>query len=127
MRVLTKEDILATEVETKVVEVPEWGGSVRIKVMSGVERDQFDKWLASKPEDSAMEGMKVRICALCLVDENGERMFEDADIEVLAKKSGAALSRIFMIAQEMNYLLAGSIEEVAGESEPGQSGDSPSA
>ena len=126
MRVLTKDEILATELETKVIDVPEWYGSVRVKVMNGVERDAFDKWLSSKPAENVMDGMKVRVCALCIVDEDGNRMFTDDDIQELQKKSGAALSRIFTIAQEMNYLLAGSIEEASGESEPEQNGDSSS-
>ena len=40
---LSKAKILAAnDVTTETIDVPEWGGEVAIKTLSGVERDQFE-------------------------------------------------------------------------------------
>ena len=43
MTILTRDQILqANDLVTETVEVPEWGGSVFVKSLTGVERDQFE-------------------------------------------------------------------------------------
>ena len=40
---LTRDTMLsASDIEIELVEVPEWGGHVFVKGMSGTERDQFE-------------------------------------------------------------------------------------
>jgi len=40
---LNKEQILrADDLKTEEVDVPEWGGSVRVRVLTGTERDAFE-------------------------------------------------------------------------------------
>ena len=50
MTYLSRDAILQREdIKTEDVEVPEWGGTVRVRGMSGVERDAFEASLIEQP------------------------------------------------------------------------------
>ena len=50
MTYLSRDTILQREdIKTEDVEVPEWGGTVRVRGMSGVERDAFEAGLIQQP------------------------------------------------------------------------------
>lgn len=108
---LTKEIILAAEDLTrKALEVPEWGGAVYVRTMCGTERDEWEKSLADV-KDSA--NVRARLAVRCLCDEQGNRLFADADAEALGKKSGKILCRVFDLAIELNRLSPADAEELA--------------
>ena len=116
MNYLTKDDILQREdILTRDVEVPEWGGTVRVRGMSGVERDKFEASLIVEEAPAertapaqgtdgdvktSMDNVRAKLCAWCIVDGDGARMFADADVVALGAKSAAALDRVFDVAQE---------------------------
>lgn len=120
MPLLGKAAILAAnDLKFEDVEVPEWGGTVRIRVMSGLERDAWEASfltaaLAGKGGGLAgsMQNVRARLVAQTAVDEAGERLFSDADMTDLGKKSAAALDRVFAVAQRMNGLNERDIEEL---------------
>jgi hypothetical protein len=60
-----------------------------------------------------------------MVDENGERLFQEEDTFPLGGKSAAALDRIFTVAQRLNGLRDEDVEELAKNSSGDQSEDSP--
>ena len=111
---LSKEVILAAlDLPLETVSVPEWGGEVLVRGMTAFERDEFEKSLMK--EGDAEEGkpakpvydpsnMRARLCALCMVDENGTLLFSAADAAALGKKSGAALDRVFQVARRLSGL-----------------------
>lgn len=117
MSLLSKEAILAVEdLPTEDVDVPEWGGAVRIKGLSGRERDRFesssivtDKKGVSKPNYT---NLRARLVALSIVDESGRRMFSDTDVNLLGTKSAAALERVFKAAQRLNGMTDEDVEEM---------------
>lgn len=104
---LTADQILAADdIKTKVVEVPEWGGSVIIKTMTGTERDKFEaesvKTKGGKQEQN-FDNFRARLVAAATVDENGVLLFQNRhQIALLGKKSVAALQRLFNEIQELN-------------------------
>ena len=106
-RLLGRDEILgAQDLKTVEVEVPEWGGVVLVRGLTGVERDALE-------EESAKVGLKnlrARYAARCIVDENGERVFSDEDIEALGKKSAPALHRVFMAALRLSALTPEDVE-----------------
>ncbi len=118
---LTKDQILqADDLPTEVVEVPEWNGSVTVRTMTGTERDSFEASITKKKGDSVevnMVNLRAKLCALTMIDENGERYFADTDIAELGKKSSAVLDRIFAVAQKLNGFGKSDIEELAKNSE----------
>lgn len=114
MTLLAKENILAAQdLPTADVEVREWGGTVRVRTMTGADRDAFESSLISIDAEGKrtpnMENMKAKLVALTLVDETGARMFSLEEIGHLAGKSAAALNRVFEAAQRLNGL-GGAVE-----------------
>lgn len=88
---LNAEQILAADdFRYAEVDVPEWDGTVRIKSMTANQRDILSRAIKDKGESEAAELMLV----MCVVDENGKRIFERNHIEALKRKSVAPISRI---------------------------------
>lgn len=108
MALLGREAILgAVDLPTVDVEVPEWGGTVRVRMLTGTERDAFEAGTVirqGKKVEANLVNIRARLVALCVVDENGQRLFTEADAEKLGQKSGAALGRVFEAAQKINGL-----------------------
>lgn len=101
MGILTKEAILAADdLPRELVNVPEWGGDVFVRTMTGTDRDAFEASLIGK--EGRMENVRARLVSLALCNEAGERMFDDAEIAALGKKSARALDRVFSVAQRLN-------------------------
>lgn len=122
-KVLGKSDILAaSDLERELVEVPEWGGSVYVSSMSGLERDAFEASSIELREDAkgkttahpVLANMRAKLCARTIVDEAGERLFDDAEIEELGRKSAKALDRVYEVAQRLCGMREADIEELAG-------------
>lgn len=112
MALLTKEQIQqADDRPTMEVEVPEWGGTVRLRVWSGPERERVEDLVDNK--QSRKQCGRAIVAALSIVDENGRRLFDEGDIQRLAEKSGKALDRVFDAACKFNALGNSEIEELA--------------
>src|SRR5512139_3678645 len=103
MSLLTREQILkAADIQTERVAVPEWGGEVLVRGMSGAERDAFEASIVAtdgKKTRVEMKNIRARMAALCMVDENGKRLFSQADLDELGMKSAAALNRVYEACQ----------------------------
>ncbi len=127
MDLLSKEAILgAQDKATRDVEVPEWGGIVRVRTMSATERDRWESETYGTGKVNSIN-FRARFAALCLIDDKGARMFSDADIEKLGEKSAGALQRVFNAAQELNALSAKDIGDLEKNSEAGPSAGSSSS
>lgn len=132
--ILTREAILqAQDLPSEAVEVPEWGGAVLVRGLSGAERDAFEAGvIAPKLEKNGKSGsmdmrnIRAKLAALCIVDEVGQRIFSDGDVEALGRKSAAALDRVFSAAQRLSGLSQADVEELAKNSGSGQSESSTS-
>ena len=131
MSLLTREQILeAQDIQTEVVEVPEWGGSVTIQGMTGRDRDAFEADIVQKKgKDFSvnMQNIRAKLVALSLVNGDGKRIFTDKDITALGKKSAAALDRIFSVAQELSGISTKDVEELAKNLESAPNGASGSS
>ena len=106
---LDAKGILDADDTSKVLEVPipEWGGSVFVRVMSGLERDQWEI-AASKDRN-----LRASLAFICLCDSTGKRLFTTSvERDALGKKSGAALDRVFDAARSLNFLSEKSKEDI---------------
>lgn len=116
MALLSKDQILAAEdTSFEDVAVPEWGGTVRVKALSGAERDQFEQSVMQrkgKRFEVNARNMRAKLVAVSVVDEDGNRLFADADVEALGKKSAAALDRVFTVAQRLSGLTDEDVAEL---------------
>jgi hypothetical protein len=113
MSLLSKDEILKSQ-DSKFVEleVPEWGGSVRLATMSGFARDRFETSVVGK-NNMNTSNIRAKFVAACLVDENGNLLFNESEIEALGKKSSVALDKVFGAAQKLNGIGQTEVEELA--------------
>jgi len=104
--ILTRDEILkAQDIDYEVVEVPEWGGEVRVRAMTAAERDAFEASILRQTKSGVqveMVNLRARLCAMTIVDEDGKRIFSDGDVAELGKKSAAALQRVFDVAMRLS-------------------------
>lgn len=114
---LDKEAILASDdLPKETVAVPEWGGDVIVRSMTGSERDSFEQAVYGG-KTANLKNVRARLCALTMVDDNGERLFpsaESADLDALGKKSAKALDRVFAAAKDLNGLSEKDVDDLAG-------------
>lgn len=121
---LSKASILAAnDVKTELVPVPEWGGEVYIKTLSGTERDAFEDAYSS----DKMKNFRVRFLILTLCDDKGERLFPDAAVDDLGKKSATVISRLFEKAWAINAFRTEDVDAMGKDLPTDQSGGSTSA
>lgn len=113
---LTRDEILgASDLVAESVQVPEWGGAVRVRCMTAAERDEYEQTLVATEGEAAgahLRNIRARLIAMCAVDAQDKRMFSIADIEALGAKSARAMNRVFKVAVRLNALSAGDIEEL---------------
>jgi hypothetical protein len=128
--VLSRDDILAAkDIDTREVDVPEWGGTVLVKALSGKERDAFEsslRQLRGKEMVPNLANARAKLVARSVVDEDGARLFGDNEINALGDKCAAALDRLFEVASEMSGLNDDDVEKLSGNSETTPEGDSTS-
>ena len=130
MSALKRDDILnVKDIVIEMIPVPEWGGDVYVKGMSGIERDAFEAAIVEtrgKKTKVNMSNVRAKLAAQTICDENGERLFTDADIKELGKKSASALQRVFEVAQRLSGIGDDAVKELAEGFEQNPLDDSPS-
>jgi hypothetical protein len=113
---LSKDDILkAADNVPEEVEVPEWGGTVLVRGMTGTERDAFEVSLMTPGRGGRREvnpvNVRAKLVARCVVDDDGNRLFADADAMELGAKSAAAVDRVYAAAARLSGMGEGDQEE----------------
>jgi hypothetical protein len=118
MSVLTREQILAAQdFKQETVPVPEWGGEVLVRGLTGAQRDEFEaSWYTGEGKDRKLnlENLRARLVALSVVNEKGERQFSAKDVKALGEKSALALDRVFDAAQRVSGFTGNDVEKLAG-------------
>lgn len=115
MNLLSRDAILsANDTPSEIVDVPEWGGQVKVVAMSGTERDKFEASLVGKGNKPNLENFRAKLAAACVVDEEGNRLFSEKDVAALGRKSAAALDRVATAAQRISAMSQEDVDELAG-------------
>lgn len=119
MSVLKREDILqADDIKRQLVNLPEWGGDVYVKGMTGAERDKFEGSLIimrGKDKEMNMTNIRAKLASMTICDDKGKRLFNENDVQALSQKSAAALQRVFAVAQKLSGISDDDVEELAEE------------
>lgn len=132
MGLLGREAIAAAvDAAYEEVEVPEWGGSVRVKSLNATERDAFEASLVStegKKNRANLVNIRAKLVAACLVDALGGRVYLDASAGAndLGQRNGAVIDRIFTVCQRLSGMSQKDVEDLEKNSSPGLSESSPS-
>ena len=117
--VLKREDILkVSDIKRELVPVPEWGGDVYVKGMTGSERDKFESSMITikgKDRDVNLSNIRAKLASLSICDENGKRLFTENDVQALSQKSASALQRVFEVAQKLSGISDTDISELTEE------------
>lgn len=124
MAYLNRKDILnAQDRVFEDVEVPEWGGIVRVSTISGADRDAFEADALRIKGRVTLINVRARLVAMACVDEDGNKLFNNEDAADLGRKSAAALDRVFNIAMKLAGLRPADIEEISENFTEGQNGN----
>jgi len=129
---LSKEDILkAEDLGTEEVECPEWGGSVLVRGMTGRERDAFEVSLMQPGRGGRREmnpaNVRAKVVVRCVVDDDGNRLFTDADATELGAKSAAAVDRVYEVAARLSGMSDDDQAELVRDFALADGGGSPTA
>lgn len=101
-----REQILAIKPKTATVSFPDLDGlTVTVRGMTGRERMAFE--LANyeghgKTREFNPTRVRERLVAYCCIDEQGQRVFSDEDIEALTETRWDVLDRIASVALELS-------------------------
>lgn len=111
---LTKQQILeCKDIEYVDLDIPAWGGVVRVSTISGKARDRFETSLLNSKNKVTTDNIRAKLVASCLVDAEGKLLFSEADIEKLGNKNAKILDQIFAVAQKLNGIGNAEVEELA--------------
>jgi len=112
---LTREQILKSNDRKHVeIEIPEWGGKVRIGVLSGYDREKAEEEF-SKTNLNAQDKYNRRafFVAISVIDEKGNRIFTMDDVKALNEKNWEALDRIVDSSRLLNKIGDEAVEALA--------------
>ena len=133
---LTREQILSVEdLARETVHVPEWGGDVIVRTMTGTERGQWESawsdWRKRENKgDDSSENWETVLCCFTVCADDGSLLFlKDGKLDrdmvlMLAGKSGKAILRVSRAAYRLNAIGAESVGELEKNSDGPQSEDS---
>jgi hypothetical protein len=121
-KLLTRDEILAAKDRAdEYVEVPEWGGTVRVLALTGTDRDRYLAGLmrigvengTPRLEGVNIEGRTVRLVSMSVVDDDDQPLFSPADVLALGQKSSSALAQVEEVASRLSRLTTAVTEAVA--------------
>jgi hypothetical protein len=126
--------LAADDIKREPVECPEWGMTVIVQGASGTDRDAFEASMRQyRPNRKGgmdlvitQENSRARLLVKCIVDEDGNRVFAEADANALGAKNGAVLDRLWDVASRLSGISEEDVEELMGNSDAAPSGDSSS-
>lgn len=119
--VLTAQDILdANDVRTERIEVPEWGGDVIVRNLTGTERDSYEASMqvqrGNRYEPNPV-GARARLVVRACIDEDGKRLFADNQADALSAKNADVLDRLWDRIAELSGITQKASADAEGNSE----------
>ena len=112
---LSREQILAADdLKAETVDVPEWGGSVRVRMLTGAERDALGAALIGPDRKPDMQQYRLRLVAGCMVGEDVASLFSPDEVAQLGAKSHVALERVYQVAERLNAGGEAAVEAARG-------------
>lgn len=131
---LSRDDFLKAEdrhaEEVDLSDIPGYNGSMLIRGLTGTERDEFEASLFQKRGNNLEpnpRNVRAKLVARCCVDDDGKQLFDIAEVELIGKKSGQAISRLYNVAARLSGLSESDVEEMARDFGKGAGSGSSSA
>lgn len=130
---LSKAAILAADdLPVGQVVCPEWPdpatgapGVVRLRSWTAADRDAFA--LSLGDDKQGLGSLRARAIALSAIDDEGNLLFSEADVEAIGKKNALVVARIFAEIERLNAPSDKDVEQLAKNFGSAPSGGTPSA
>lgn len=132
-KLATKDQILNAPTRTyEYVSVPEWGGPIRLRSLTGKERDEFESSVQDSPgrrgkgKDNTAN-FRARLIAKCAVDAEGELLFSNRhEVNLLGEQPAKLLQTVFDVCAAMNGFSDEDVESLVEDFDPEDGGASTS-
>jgi hypothetical protein len=117
---LGRDAILAAEdLPSDDVEVPQWGGKVRVRSMSGAQRLVYERSCEKLRRKGAFDvDGSMKVIALLVIHTaiggDGKPLFEEQDLKRLLDKNFDAVGIVFEKAALLNGMRKKDVEDLAG-------------
>lgn len=106
---LSRDSILkANDRKYGEIDVPEWGGALSIRSLSGADRDKLGKHL----KQHGSIGFSTLVVLLGAATEDGKRLFKDDDYEGLNARCPKVMDRVAETILKLNGLDEDAAEEM---------------
>jgi len=100
---LNREAILANKtLESELVSVPEWGGEVRVRAMTGAERDRLEIACAQRRKAGKSTRFRASLAVQTVCDDDLRPIFVADDAEIIDKMPAAGLGRVADVAMRLS-------------------------
>ena len=115
--------LAANDIQTELVEVPEWDTIVEVRGMSGHDRARILQAAADSEGSISIGRLYAETVIAATYDpDTGERVFRDEDMDVLLSKAAAPMARLASVGMRLARMEAGAGEaakkQFPEESEP---------
>lgn len=95
---LRKRLLGANDIKVQPIDIPAWGGTYYLRVISGKARESFEDSYSQEK----MKNFRLRFLVLTLCDEDGKPILSDADMDALGERSSVEINRVFDAAWKLN-------------------------
>jgi hypothetical protein len=123
------ETLGADDTVYEIVPVPEWGGSVRVRNLSGGEHGLWEKQVFARDKDGESDYRADLYNAVLMrygvVDAAGKQLYGDADIPALTAKNSRILKRIGARIAELTGMSGDAAKDTRGKSSAGDTSGTP--
>lgn len=112
--------LAADDRKTELVDVPEWGGQVRVTTISA--KAHYDIMRLTENDEQGNTKFWIGVLlARTIVDEHDNQLFTEKDISALMNKSNKAIDRLVTAALKLNPF--GNLEDAVQEAEKNSEGE----
>ena len=116
------------KIERDKLHVPELGGDIYVRGMSGKERDEFENDLRIRKGKRAgqndLRNFRARLAVKVIVTEDGQRILNDDDAGIFGQIPAGVLDRILSRCTELSGMADEEAEDLGNASASEGSGDS---
>lgn len=101
---LSRDSVLtASDATFSTVDVPEWGGQVRIRQLTGKQQEITNKINDAKcAEPISFGGYAAAIVCYGCIDESGKRLFLDTDAKAIGERDASAVNRVALAIMKLS-------------------------
>lgn len=97
------------------VDCPEWGGKVRVRGLTGTQRDAYEgSLIQGNGADRKMnlQNARAKMVVLAVVDGDGRPIFTTDDVRALGRKSALPIERIFDVARRLSGMTQEDVDKL---------------